>query len=116
MSNDFMSAMKKTLNDEYNVAFTENGAAGYRTTGKSLLDLNFAVASLRKATTGDILLQYMKLTDEEIYAIRWHMSGFDSAVKGGDFGCSKAYDMCPFAVLLHLADMEATYLMEERSV
>lgn len=42
MSNDFMSAMKKTLNDEYNVAFTENGAAGYRTTGKSLLDLNFA--------------------------------------------------------------------------
>ena len=63
-----------------------------------------------------ILLQYMKLTDEEIYAIRWHMSGFDSAVKGGDFGCSKAYDMCPFAVLLHLADMEATYLMEERSV
>lgn len=54
--------------------------------------------------------------DEEIYAIRWHMSGFDSAVKGGDFGCSKAYDMCPFAVLLHLADMEATYLMEERSV
>ena len=41
MSNDFMSAMKKTLNDEYNVAFTENGAAGYRTTGKSLLDLNF---------------------------------------------------------------------------
>lgn len=23
MSNDFMSAMKKTLNDEYNVAFTE---------------------------------------------------------------------------------------------
>ena len=26
MSNDFMSAMKKTLNDEYNVAFTENGA------------------------------------------------------------------------------------------
>lgn len=63
-----------------------------------------------------ILLQYMKLTDEEIYAIRWHMSGFDSAVKGGDFGCSKAYDMCPFAVLLHLADMEATYLMEERGV
>lgn len=63
-----------------------------------------------------ILLRHMKLTDEEIYAIRWHMSGFDSAVKGGDFGCSKAYDYCPFAVLLHLADMEATYLMEERSV
>lgn len=63
-----------------------------------------------------IILQHMKLTDDEILAIRWHMSGFDSAVKGGDYGCSKAYDSCPFAVLLHLADMIASYLMEERSV
>lgn len=63
-----------------------------------------------------ILMQHMKLTDDEIYAIRWHMSGFDSAVKGGDYGCSKAYERCPFAVLLHLADMIASYLMEERSV
>lgn len=63
-----------------------------------------------------LLMRYMELTDQEIYAIRWHMSGFDSAVKGGDFGCSKAYEVCPFAVLLHLADMTATYLMEERCV
>ena len=27
---------------------------------------------------------------------------------------SKAFEICPFAVLLHLADMTATYLMEER--
>lgn len=61
-----------------------------------------------------ILQKYMKLTDDEIYAIRWHMSGFDSAAKGGDYGLSKAYEMSPLAVLLHLADMAATYLMEER--
>lgn len=63
-----------------------------------------------------ILMKHMQLTDDEIYAIRWHMGGFDSAVKGGDFGSSKAYEICPFAVLLHLADMIASYLMEERSV
>lgn len=28
MSNNFMSAMKNTLNDEYNVSVTENGAVG----------------------------------------------------------------------------------------
>ena len=63
-----------------------------------------------------ILMKHMQLTDDEIYAIRWHMGGFDSAVKGGDFGSGKAYEICPFAVLLHLADMIASYLMEEHSV
>jgi len=63
-----------------------------------------------------ILMKHMQLTDDEIYAIRWHMSGYDSAVKGGDYGCGKAYEICPFAVLLHLADMTASYLMEEHSV
>lgn len=63
-----------------------------------------------------ILLRHMALTDDEIYAIRFHMGGFDSAVRGGDGSVSKAYELCPLAVLLHLADMTATYLMEERSV
>ena len=40
------------------------------------------------------------------------MGGFDNAVKGGDFSISKAYEMSNLAVLLHLADMSATYLME----
>ena len=63
-----------------------------------------------------LLMKHIKLTDEEIYAIRWHMSGFDNAVKGGDYGCSKAYEMYPFAALLHMADMTATYLMEGKDV
>jgi hypothetical protein len=41
------------------------------------------------------------------------MGSFDAAVKGGDFGISKAYEMAPLAVMLHLADLEATYLWEE---
>ena len=47
---DFMGNLKSTLNNECNVSVTENGAVGYRTTGKALLDLNFSVASLRRAS------------------------------------------------------------------
>ena len=40
------------------------------------------------------------------------MGGFDSAVKGGDYGMGNAFEICPLAVMTHLADMEATYLVE----
>ena len=63
-----------------------------------------------------ILQKHMKLTDDEIYAIRWHMSGYDNAVKGGEYAISTAYESCPLAVALHLADMVATYLVEGRNV
>lgn len=60
-----------------------------------------------------IMLQaFMKLTVDEIYAIRWHMSGFDNAVKGGEYALNTAYQKCKLAVALHLADMEATYFLE----
>ena len=59
-----------------------------------------------------ILQSFIKLTRDEIFAIRWHMGGFDSAVKGGDYGMGNAFEICPLAVMTHLADMEATYLVE----
>ena len=37
----FMNELEKKLNSE--TQCTENGAVGYRTSGKELLDLNFAV-------------------------------------------------------------------------
>ena len=42
-----MSFMKN-LEDEMNVSVTENGALGYKTTGKALLDFNFKVATYRE--------------------------------------------------------------------
>ncbi len=62
-----------------------------------------------------ILLQWFfgKLEVPELLAIRYHMGAFDAAVKGGDFGISKAYEMAPLAAMLHMADLEATYLQEE---
>lgn len=62
-----------------------------------------------------ILQSFIKLTRDEIFAIRWHMGGFDNAVKGGDYGMGQAFELCPLAVMTHLADMEATYLVESRT-
>ena len=55
----------------------------------------------------------MRLRPAEAMAIRWHMGSFDDAVRGGSFAISEAYDQYPIAVKLHLADLEATYLVEK---
>lgn len=56
--------------------------------------------------------KFIKLSDEEAAAIRWHMGAFDNAFRGGDRGLNAAYEKYPLAVLLHMADMRATYLVE----
>ena len=42
-----------------------------------------------------------------------HMGGWDTAVKGGNAFIGKIFERSKLAVLLHLADMEATYLCGE---
>ena len=59
-----------------------------------------------------IINGFMKLTREEAMAIRWHMGGFDESVKGGSHAMSDAFSQFPLAVLLHVADLQATYLDE----
>ena len=58
---------------------------------------------------------YIRLNREEAMAIRWHMGGFDESVKGGSFALAHAFEKYPLAVKLHLSDLEATYLHENRS-
>ena len=68
----FMQKLKNVLNDEYNISVTENGATGYRTTGKALLDLNFAVSSLRNASSDEIADKFVKAYYEDsLLAIKW---------------------------------------------
>ena len=55
----------------------------------------------------------MRLRENEAIAIRWHMGGFDESAKSGGFSISHAYEKYPLAVLLHMADLEATYLSEQ---
>ncbi len=59
---------------------------------------------------------FLRLTRDEAMAINWHMGGFDARVKGGDGSISEAYAKYPIAVLLHVSDLEATYLDEKRSI
>lgn len=59
-----------------------------------------------------ILQNFLRLKSEEIYAIRAHMGGFDTSVKGGDRFIGEIFERCPLAVMLHIADMQATYLIE----
>lgn len=66
----FMNAIKNELNNEKQI--TENGAVGYRTTGKKLLDLNFSVASLRGASEQEIINKFMDAYWENpTVAIKW---------------------------------------------
>ena len=60
-----------------------------------------------------LIERFLRLTPTEAIAIRWHMGGFDEAVRGGSYALSQAYGSYPLAVKLHLADLEATYLLEK---
>ena len=60
-----------------------------------------------------LILRHMPLTDEEITAISWHMGAFDSRAGAGR-SLSSAWEKCPLALHLHLADMEATWFDEKR--
>ena len=79
---EFMNAVRQTLDNEYNASITENGAVGYRTTGKNLLDLNFAVASLRKMSDNEVSKRFMKaFCEDQILAMKWLFYARD--VRGG---------------------------------
>lgn len=60
------------LFDELNQSVTENGALGYKTSGKALLDLNFAVSSLRSATEQEILDKFkLAFYEDKKLALKW---------------------------------------------
>ncbi len=57
-----------------------------------------------------MLTEYIKLTSEEKYAIRWHM-GFTEPKEQYNT-LSIAFKKYPLALLLHEADLEATYFYD----
>ena len=44
------------------------------------------------------------------------MGGFDTSVKGGSYFIGKIFEKSKLALLLHLADMQATYLLDDQEV
>ena len=60
-----------------------------------------------------LIERFLRLKPVEAVAIRWHMGGFDDAVRGGSYAISDAWRNYPLAVMLHIADLEASYLLEK---
>ncbi len=63
-----------------------------------------------------LLQRFIKLKLDEVMAIRWHMGGFTPGMH--DYGTAQAFSEAakriPLVILLHIADMESTYLKEDK--
>jgi len=59
-----------------------------------------------------LIERFFKLKPAEAIAIRWHMGGFDDNSRVGGYNVANAFEKYPLATKLHLADLEATYLLE----
>ena len=57
-----------------------------------------------------MLSEYIKLSNEEKYSIRWHMGYTEPKELYGTIG--EAYKKYPLALLAHEADLEATYFFD----
>lgn len=80
--NNFMENLKHTIGEDFNESITENGAVGYRTSGKELLDINFAVSSMRNETPERIKQRFIKaFFEDKLLAIKWLF--FAGDVRGG---------------------------------
>ena len=78
----FYEKLADEVLEDFNASTTENGAAGYRTTGKSLLDLNFAVASLRSAPEQNIIDRFKTaFFEDKVLAVKWLFFARD--IRGG---------------------------------
>ncbi len=67
---NFMDKLHTVLNQSGK--YTENGAFGYETTGKALVDLNFAVASLRNEGERQIVDRFIRaFYEDRTLAMKW---------------------------------------------
>lgn len=88
----WMEQLKNTLDDQYNVSVTENGAKGYRTTGRELLDLNFMVSSMRTMEEDEIRARFSRaFYEDRRLAVKWMFYAGD--VRGG-LGERRLFRIC----------------------
>lgn len=60
-----------------------------------------------------IVQQFIKLLPEEFLAIRWHMGMASCSPNGDNRSLNAAFDKCKLAAMVHLADMEASHMIEK---
>lgn len=86
MQDNFIENMQKVAEAmNPNVSVTENGALGYKTTGKALLDLNFKLSSMRNWDENKIWTEFLMAYNENpTLAVVWLMFARDC--RGGGCG------------------------------
>ena len=88
--NNFMSAMKNQYNNR--TQLTENGAVGYSTTGKELLDFNFKIGSYRNLNEKEIADDFARVYFENpLYATK--MLFYVGDIRGG-MGERRTFNTC----------------------
>lgn len=60
-----------------------------------------------------LMLKGLKLTEEEIYAIRWHMGAFDTTQNEAN-AYGNAIEKYPLVLALHEADNESSHIIESK--
>ena len=73
--------------------YTDNGAVGYATSGRELLDMNYAVGSMRQWTDEQILKQYVKAYYENpLLSVKWLFYLRD--IRGVGMGERRIFRVC----------------------
>lgn len=90
---NFYDQLQETLTDSpLNRSMTENGALGYRTTGKKILDINFAVSSLRSKSDSEIEMMFTEACGDDLNtAIVWLFMARDAR---GGLGERRLFRVC----------------------
>lgn len=96
------------LKNSPRIAFAEELPVVYSTNDK--LPLGHGERSL------SILQDFIKLTDHEKLAIRWHMGAWDLSDYSGKWAFNNANKMTPLVTLLSTADFEASNILESEGV
>lgn len=105
----FSNCLKSEILDDYSESYTENGAKGYSTTGKDLLDLNFSVASMRKWEEEKITSKFdLAYNEDRMHAIKWIFYAGD--VRGG-LGERRLFNIL-YRYLIKNHTYEAQHLLE----
>lgn len=78
----FIDKMQEVILEDYNEKRTENGGLGYATTGKKLVDINFALVSYRKKPEPVIIADFVGAYNENPeLALKWLF--FSRDIRGG---------------------------------
>lgn len=78
----FIDELKKIIATDYEYKYTENGAKVYSSTGGALLDINYAVSSLRARGVDNVVSSFARaFAEDEEMAVKWLFYAGD--VRGG---------------------------------